>query len=70
MPSFTFEMTQGLAVVGDTIIVEADLFVDGHDVIRGLLRSRHESHDQWMETPLQPVGNDRWRASFDAEISC
>ena len=52
-------------VLGDTIIVEADLFADGHDMIQGVLRSRHERQDEWVETPLQPVGNDRWRASFD-----
>lgn len=52
-------------VVGDRVIVEADLFADGHDVIRGILRSRHEGQEQWLETPLRPLGNDRWRASFD-----
>lgn len=51
-------------VLGDTIIVEADLFADGHDVIRGLLRSRHESQEEWLETPLSLLGNDRWQASF------
>ncbi|ULA58284.1 MAG: Alpha-1,4-glucan:maltose-1-phosphate maltosyltransferase [Nitrospira sp.] len=52
-------------VVGDTIIVEADLFADGHDMIRGVLRSRHESQDHWLNTPLRPLGNDRWQASFN-----
>lgn len=52
-------------VVGDTIVVEADLFADGHDVVRGILRYRHEQHDIWLETPLKPVTNDRWRASFE-----
>lgn len=51
-------------VIGDTIIVEADLFADGHDVIRGVLRSRHERQAQWLDTPLRPLGNDRWQASF------
>ncbi len=51
-------------VLGDTIVVAADLFADGHDVIRGLLRSRHESQDQWLDAPLSAIGNDRWHASF------
>lgn len=51
-------------VVGDTVVVEADLFADGHDVVRGLLRFRHETQDQWLEIPLSPLGNDRWQASF------
>ncbi len=52
-------------VVGDTVSVEADMFADGHDVIRGMLRSRHENQDRWQETPLIPLGNDRWQASFE-----
>ena len=52
-------------VVGETIIVEADLFADGHDVIQGILRSRHERQEEWLTTPLSPLVNDRWRASFD-----
>ncbi|MGZ9189839.1 MAG: maltotransferase domain-containing protein, partial [Nitrospira sp.] len=32
-------------VVGDTILVEADLFTDGHDVVGGLLRYRHERRE-------------------------
>ena len=51
--------------LGDTIVVQADLFADGHDVIRGLLRSRHEHQDVWLETPLSFSGNDRWQASFE-----
>lgn len=51
--------------LGDTIVVQADLFADGHDVIRGLLRSRHEHQDEWLETPLSFSGNDRWQASFE-----
>lgn len=30
-------------VVGDTVVVEADLFADGHDVLSGVLRYRHDS---------------------------
>nr|MBA3754368.1 DUF3416 domain-containing protein [Nitrospira sp.] len=52
-------------VVGDTVVVEADLFADGHDIVRGILRFRHEHHQQWQEVPLEFITNDRWRASFD-----
>jgi starch synthase (maltosyl-transferring) len=52
-------------VAGDTIIVEADLFADGHDVVGGILRYRQEQSQRWLETPLKLVTNDRWRASFD-----
>ena len=51
-------------VVGETIIVEADLFADGHDVIQGILRSRHERQEEWLTTPLSPLVNDRWQGEF------
>lgn len=51
-------------VVGDRVLVEADLFVDGHDAISGVLRYRHDSDREWQETNFQFVNNDRWRASF------
>ena len=51
-------------VIGETILVEADLFADGHDIVRGILRYRHEQHDQWLEMPLTLLSNDRWHASF------
>ncbi|MBM3890455.1 MAG: DUF3416 domain-containing protein, partial [Verrucomicrobia bacterium] len=50
--------------VGESVTVEADMFADGHDVLAGVLRCRHESESQWSETPLEPLVNDRWRAQF------
>ncbi len=52
-------------VVGDTILVEADLFADGHDVVGGLLRYRHERREYWLEMPLTLLTNDRWQAAFE-----
>jgi starch synthase (maltosyl-transferring) len=51
-------------VVGDVIVVEADLFADGHDEIGAVLRYRHEDAGAWDEVRMYPVDNDRWRASF------
>jgi starch synthase (maltosyl-transferring) len=50
--------------LGEPVTVEADMFVDGHDVIAGVVLYRHESETTWSETPLEALGNDRWRASF------
>ncbi|NGZ61070.1 MAG: alpha-1,4-glucan--maltose-1-phosphate maltosyltransferase [Nitrospira sp. LK265] len=52
-------------VVGQTVVVEADLFTDGHDEIAGVLRYRHEGEQTWSELSLVFVENDRWRASFE-----
>ena len=50
--------------VGETVTVEADVFADGHDVIRCLLLFRPENSRIWREVPMQPMGNDLWRAGF------
>ncbi len=51
-------------VVGDTILVEADVFADGHDVVRALLRYHKTGSRSWRELDMEELGNDRWRASF------
>jgi len=51
--------------VGDRVVVEADIFAEGQDVLSGVLRYRHEADPQWSETSLEFVVNDRWRAAFD-----
>src|SRR5688500_2353249 len=50
--------------VGEEVIVEADAFSDGHDVIAVLLLYRHETTARWAEIPMTFLGNDRWRAAF------
>jgi starch synthase (maltosyl-transferring) len=51
-------------VVGELVEVELDAFTDGHDRIACVLRHRHEREADWHETPMEPLGNDRWRAAF------
>ena len=51
-------------VAGETVGVEADLFADGHDVLSAVLRFRRANDTTWTETPMELIGNDRWRASF------
>jgi starch synthase (maltosyl-transferring) len=51
-------------VVGDSVVVEADIFMDGHDVLAAVLRWRALDERQWREVPMRPQGNDRYRASF------
>jgi starch synthase (maltosyl-transferring) len=52
------------AIVGDDVEVEADALVDGHDQIACMLLHRSESQRKWRETPMAPIGNDRWRGTF------
>ena len=48
-------------VVGEDIVVEADIFKDGHDVVDAVLKWRIVGEPQWHETHMAHVDNDRWR---------
>jgi starch synthase (maltosyl-transferring) len=52
-------------VVGDRLAVEADAFVDGHDMVVAVLLHRRAADPIWSETPMTALGNDRWRATFE-----
>lgn len=51
-------------VIGERVVVEADIFTDGHDAISAMLLYRGEDGPEWAETPMRPLSNDRWRGSF------
>ncbi|WP_242343273.1 alpha-1,4-glucan--maltose-1-phosphate maltosyltransferase [Anaeromyxobacter terrae] len=50
--------------VGEQVVVEADVFTEGHDVLTAVLCHRREGEPSWTEVAMAPVGNDRWRAAF------
>jgi starch synthase (maltosyl-transferring) len=54
-------------VAGDIVVVEADIFADGHDVISAVMLHRHASDKKHVETRLLPLVNDRWRAEFTVD---
>lgn len=54
-------------VVGEKVVVEADVFADGHDLVRCVLLHRPDRQPGWCEVPMRSVGNDRWRAVFTVE---
>ncbi|MFC5411639.1 alpha-1,4-glucan--maltose-1-phosphate maltosyltransferase [Larkinella bovis] len=52
------------AVPGDSITVEADIFLDGHDKLAARLLYRPADETVWSEVPMVFINNDRWGASF------
>ncbi|HEX7192548.1 MAG TPA: alpha-1,4-glucan--maltose-1-phosphate maltosyltransferase, partial [Thermoanaerobaculia bacterium] len=54
-------------VVGDSVVVEADIFGDGHDVLSAVVLHRHASEKKFREVRMIPMPNDRWRAEFGVE---
>ncbi|NIR90304.1 MAG: alpha-1,4-glucan--maltose-1-phosphate maltosyltransferase [Gammaproteobacteria bacterium] len=51
-------------IIGDMVLVDADLLVDGHDQISARVRYRKEGEQGWREAPMEPLANDRWRGGF------
>jgi starch synthase (maltosyl-transferring) len=55
---------------GERVIVEADIFADGHNVLAGLVRYRCAAPgaaESWQEAPMRLLDNDRWQGSFTPE---
>ena len=50
-------------IVGELFEVWADLFRDGHDKLRAVLRYRYED-EAWREAPFVFYDNDRWVGRF------
>ena len=53
--------------VGEKVVVGADVFADGHDVVSARLKYRREEEADWAETPMEFLVNDRWRGEFKVE---
>ena len=51
-------------VVGESVVVQADVFTDGHDAVTAVLLYRPERSPEWHNTPMTPLGNDRFEARF------
>jgi starch synthase (maltosyl-transferring) len=54
-------------VVGDPVVVTADIFADGHDVLGAVVRFRSAQDAEWKEALMQELGNDRWQGAFRIE---
>ncbi|HUP89775.1 MAG TPA: maltotransferase domain-containing protein, partial [Longimicrobiales bacterium] len=50
--------------IGEDVVVEADVFIDGHEALSCALLYRRKGAARWYETLMEPLDNDRWRAAF------
>lgn len=50
--------------VGEQVVVEADIFTDGHDLLSAVLCYRCARDTVWTEVAMAPLGNDRWQGCF------
>jgi starch synthase (maltosyl-transferring) len=57
--------------VGDTVAVSADIFRDGHDVLRAVARYRGPGQEEWREARLHPIDREidgvRWAGRFGVD---
>ena len=51
-------------VVGERVIVTADIHADGHDALAAAVLFRKCGASAWQDVPMSHVGNDRWEARF------
>ncbi len=54
--------------IGDSVAVSADIFADGHDVLRAVVKCCSPGEEGWRESPLHRidahVDGDRWAGEF------
>src|SRR5918996_4122211 len=57
--------------VGDAVTVSADIFRDGHEILRAVVRYRAPGGRRWVETEMHPldahVNGVRWAGEFTVE---
>ena len=51
-------------IEGDAVTVTAAIFGDGHDHLAARLLFRHKTDRRWRSTPMKPLDNDLWAATF------
>ncbi|HXJ52445.1 MAG TPA: maltotransferase domain-containing protein, partial [Burkholderiales bacterium] len=54
-------------VIGEEVLVEADVFADGHDQVAAELLYKFESERDWKSVAMQFRHNDHWAAAFTVE---
>jgi starch synthase (maltosyl-transferring) len=59
--------------VGDTVTVSADVFRDGHEILRAVVRYKAPGARRWLEAPMHPidahVNGVRWEGEFTVETA-
>lgn len=51
-------------MIGENVVVSADVICHGSEVVEARIAFKHESDDGWNYAPMKSLGNDRWEGSF------
>jgi starch synthase (maltosyl-transferring) len=51
-------------IAGESVLVSADIFADGHDLVNARIAYKHESERNWKRSDLKKLLNDDWTGTF------
>ncbi len=54
-------------VVGEKVVVTADIYKEGHDKLAALVKYRRIGEKLWRENPMQALENDKWTGEFTVD---
>lgn len=52
---------------GEWLTIEADVFTDGHDLVRPWVLFRKKGTTKWVQHDMHAQGNDRWKTSIQCD---
>jgi starch synthase (maltosyl-transferring) len=55
------------AVVGERVVVSADLLADGHDYLAARVRWRPDGESSWRVAPMREVWEDHWEGTVEPD---
>jgi starch synthase (maltosyl-transferring) len=55
-------------IVGRVVAVEADVFADGHEVLKADIVWRGPGETDWRRAPMRHLVNDRWSGAFTPDV--
>ena len=67
MPQLDCGAFQIKRIIGQKVVITADVFSDGHDVLESCVKFKHEKDKSWQEVRMTPTVNDEWFAEFKVE---
>ena len=50
--------------IGDEVVVSADVYAEGHDMVRAAVLHRPIGVKEWSRSPMISIENDRWTGRF------
>ena len=54
--------------IGEEVVVSADIFAEGHDLLAAVVKYRNSGAREWSESPMVPLVNDRWTGRFSVDV--